>query len=48
MEETKNTYRILVGRALEKGPLERSRKIWDDNIKVGLRELTCEVGRWME
>jgi hypothetical protein len=24
-----------------------SDKIWQDNIKVGLRELACEDGRWI-
>jgi len=28
-------------------PLERSRRIWEDNIRVDLREMECEDVDWM-
>jgi hypothetical protein len=32
-------YRILVGRPEGKRPLGRPRRKWEDNIKMGLREV---------
>jgi hypothetical protein len=36
--ETRNAYRILVGKPEEKRPLGRPRRRWVDNIKIDLRE----------
>jgi hypothetical protein len=38
MREGKGVYRVLVGRPEGKRPLERSRRRWEDNIKMDLRE----------
>jgi hypothetical protein len=38
MGETKNVYRILVGKPEEKKPLGRPRRMLVDNIKMDLRE----------
>jgi hypothetical protein len=35
----RNAYRILVGKPEGKKPLGRFRRTWEDNIKVGLREI---------
>jgi hypothetical protein len=43
--ETWNTYRILMGKPLEKQPLVRPRRC-DDNIKMDIKEIGCEDGRW--
>jgi len=32
--ENRNVYRILVGKAEEKIPLEKPRHTWEDNIKM--------------
>jgi hypothetical protein len=37
--EGKGVYRILVGRPEGKRPLGRSRRRWEDNIKMDLREV---------
>jgi hypothetical protein len=37
MGETRNEYRILVGKPEGKRPLGRSRRMWVDNIKMDLR-----------
>jgi hypothetical protein len=37
MGETRNAYRILVGKPEGKRPLGRPRRRWVDNIKVDLR-----------
>jgi hypothetical protein len=39
MEETRNAYRILVGKQEGKRPLGRPRRSWVDNIKMDLREI---------
>ena len=40
-------HRVLVGKPEGKRPLGRSRRRWEDNIKMGLQEV--EVGGdWME
>jgi hypothetical protein len=39
MEEGRNVYRILVGRPEGKRPLERTRRRWEDGIKMDLREI---------
>jgi hypothetical protein len=39
MGETRNAYRILMGKAEGKRPLGRLRCRWVDNIKMDLREI---------
>jgi hypothetical protein len=39
MEETRNAYRILVGKPEGKRPLGRPRRRWVDNIEMHLREI---------
>jgi hypothetical protein len=38
MGETRNAYRIRVGKPEGKRPLRRPRRRWVDNIKIDLRE----------
>jgi hypothetical protein len=40
--ETRNAYRIMVGKPEGKRPLERPRYRWVDNIKMDLRG----IGLW--
>jgi hypothetical protein len=37
--EERNACRIFVGKPEGKRPLERTRRRWEDNIKMALREL---------
>jgi hypothetical protein len=39
MGETRNAYRILVGKPEGKKPLGRPRRRWVDNFKMDLREI---------
>jgi hypothetical protein len=39
MEEMRNAYKIWVGKLEGKRRLERSRRRWDNNIKMDLREI---------
>jgi hypothetical protein len=38
MRETRNAYKILVGEAEWKRPLERCRRRWKGNIRMNLKE----------
>jgi hypothetical protein len=46
--EKRNAYRILVGKPEGKLPLERSRRRWVGNIKVGLREIGWGGMDWVD
>jgi hypothetical protein len=39
MGEGRNVYRVLVGKPEGKRPLERSRRRWEDGIKMDLRKI---------
>jgi hypothetical protein len=43
MGEMRNAYGILVGRPEGKKPLGRSRRRWNDNIGMDLREVGWKV-----
>jgi hypothetical protein len=48
MGETRNAYRILVGKAEGKRPLGRPRRRWVDNIKMDFREIGWDGVDWIE
>jgi len=48
MGERRGLYRDLVGKLKGKRPLGRSRRRWEDNIKMYLREVTCGGMDWIE
>ena len=47
MEQSRNAYRVLVGKTEEKRPLGRPRCRWEGNIKMDLREVGCDPGEWI-
>ena len=47
MEKSRNAYRVLVGKPEGKRPLARPRRGWEDNIKMGLREVGCDPRDWI-
>ncbi|KAJ4441989.1 hypothetical protein ANN_11853 [Periplaneta americana] len=47
MGESRNAYRVLVGRPDGKRPLGRPRRRWEDNIKMDLREVGYEGRDWI-
>ncbi|KAJ4435415.1 hypothetical protein ANN_18030 [Periplaneta americana] len=47
MGESRNAYRVLVGRPEGKRPLGRPRRRWEDNIKMDLREVGYDDRDWM-
>jgi hypothetical protein len=46
--ETRNAYRILLGKAEKKRPLGRPRRRWVDNIKMDLGEIGWDDRDWIE
>jgi hypothetical protein len=46
MGETRNAYRILVGKPEGKKPLGRPRRRWVGNIKTDLREIGWDGVVW--
>jgi hypothetical protein len=48
MGETRNVYRILVGKPEGKRPLGRPRRRWVDNIKMDFREIGWDGMDWIE
>ena len=42
MEQSRNAYRVLVGKPEGKRPSERPRRRWEGNIKMHLREVGCD------
>jgi 3-oxoacyl-ACP reductase-like protein len=48
MGERRRVYRVLVGKPVEKRPLGRPRRRWEDNIKMDLQEAGCGGMVWIE
>jgi hypothetical protein len=40
--------RVLVGRPEGKRPVGRSRRRWEDNIKMDLREIAIDRANWIQ
>jgi hypothetical protein len=47
MGEVRGAYNILVGRPEGRRPLGRPRRRWEDNIKMGLREIGSGDVDWI-
>ena len=47
MGESRNAYRVLVGRPEGKRPLGRPRHRWEDNIKMDLGEVGYDDREWI-
>jgi hypothetical protein len=45
--EGRVVYRVLVGRPEGKRPLGSPRRRWEDNIKMGLREIVIDGANWI-
>jgi hypothetical protein len=39
MREKRGVHRVLVGKPVEKRPLGRPRRRWEDNIKIYIQEV---------
>jgi hypothetical protein len=47
MGESRDVFRVLVGRPEGRRPLGRPRRRWEDNIKMDLREIGIDVANWI-
>ena len=48
MGEGRGVHRVLVGKPEGKRPFGRSRRRWEDNIKMDLKKVGGGCGDWME
>ena len=48
MGQSRNAYRVLVGKPEGKRPLWRPRRRWEDNIRMDLREVCFDPGEWID
>ena len=48
MEEGRSAFKILTGKPTGKRPLGRSRRRWDDNIRMYLEEIGINAGNWVD
>jgi hypothetical protein len=48
MEEGRGVYRVLIGRPEGKRPLGRPRRMWEDNIKMDLKETGIDGANWIQ
>ena len=46
--ERSGAYIVLVGKPEGKTPPERTRRRWEDNIKMNIQEEGCRVMDWIE
>jgi hypothetical protein len=46
--EGRSVYRALVGKPEGKRPLDKTRRRWEDNIKMDLLEVECGGMDWIE
>jgi hypothetical protein len=46
--EQRDAYRILVGKPERKKRLGRPRHMWEDNIKMYLRDVGCGAMDWID
>ena len=47
MEEGRSAFKILTGKPTGKTPLRRSRRRWEENIRMELEEIGIKAGNWV-
>ena len=48
MEEGRRAFKILTGKPTGKRRLRRSRRRWEDNIRMDLEETGINAGNWVD
>ena len=46
--KSRNAYRVLVGRPKGMRSFRFERRRWEDKMKMDLREVCCDVGKWID
>ena len=47
MKEGRSTFKIVTGKHIGKRLLGKSRSKWEDNIKMGLKEMDVSTRNWV-
>ena len=47
MEESRSAFKMLTGKPTGKRPLGRSRRRWEDNIRMDLKETGENTNNWV-
>jgi hypothetical protein len=48
MGEKRKVYKVLVAKSVEKKPLGRPRRRWEDGIRIDLKEIGCGGVDWIQ
>ena len=48
MEKGRSVFKILTGNPIEKRPLGRPRRKWENNIRMDLEEIGINAGNWVD
>ena len=48
MEEGGSAFKMLKGKPKGKRPLGRSKRRWEDNIRLDLEEIRINAGNWVD
>ena len=48
MEEGRSAFKFLTVKPTGKRPLGRPRRRWEDNIRMGLKEIGINAGNWVD
>ena len=48
MEKGRRTFNILTDKPTEKRSLGRTRRRWEDNIRIDLEEIGINAGNWVD
>ena len=48
MEKGRSDFKILTGKPTGNKPLGRSRRRWEDNIRIALEEIGINAGKWVQ
>ena len=48
MEEDRSAFKILTDKPTGKRPLGRSRRKWEDNIRMYLKEISINTRNWVD
>ena len=48
MNEGRNAFKMLSGKPTGKRPLGRSRRTWEDNIRMDIKEIDINTRKWVD
>ena len=48
MQQSRNAYKVLLGKPEGKRPLGRPSRRWKNNIRMDSREVGCDPGEWID